>query len=321
VRLAPEWSEWLVENALRGASREDLVTGLVAGGLPPEEARRYVAEIVSSPVLGGAQRLLARSAGIEQVARLRRALDPGSLDELAPEQLDEQTLYRTYWTAHRPVVLRGGARSWPAASWTPERLAERFGEVEVAALVGRSADRRWWRDRQALTRRMPLRELVALVTSTSGDDVYADGRTDLLDQPGLEALRGELGLLPGLVGDGFPKSWLGPAGTLTPLHHDQSTGWLVQLYGHKRVWLASPLEPALLSTTDGLYNLVDPREPQAGELAEVVWHQVDLAPGDAVLLPVGFWHQVLALTPSISVSMGGFRWTNAFPWYTPGRRV
>jgi ribosomal protein L16 Arg81 hydroxylase len=53
----------------------------------------------------------------------------------------------------------------------------------------------------------------------------------------------------------------------------------------------------------------------------VVWHCVDLAPGDAILLPVGFWHQVLALSPSISVSMGGFAWTNAFPWYTPGRRL
>ena len=48
-----------------------------------------------------------------------------------------------------------------------------------------------------------------------------------------------------------------------------------------------------------------------------LWYQVD--PGDAVLTPVGWWHHVEALDPSISVSLSGFRWPNAFPWYLPGR--
>lgn len=317
--LAREWVAWITENVLRGAPRPDLIAGLVAGGLDEARAAAEVDAVVGSPILLGARHLLERSAAIEQAARLRRELDREPIRELG--SLDDETLFRDHWTVNRPVVLRGAAKDWPAASWTPRRLADRFGDVEVDVLAGRSADPRWWRDpRPTMTRRIRFAELMALTEGPPGDDVYADGRTDLLSRPGLEVLKGELGLLPGLVGDGFPKAWIGPAGTLTPTHHDQSTGWLVQLHGQKRVRMASPLEPALASHTDGLYNLVDPRQPQAGELAEVRWHTIELGPGDALLINVGWWHHVEALTPSISVSMGGFRWPNVFSWYCPGRR-
>ena len=95
--------------------------------------------------------------------------------------------------------------------------------------------------------------------------------------------------------------------------------WLVQRVGRKRVWLASPLEPALLDTGIGVFNSVDPRDPPEGDLAEVHWWETVIEPGDAVFLPAGWWHQVLAETPSVSVSLGGFRWRNNVKWYTPAR--
>ncbi|MEQ1501724.1 MAG: cupin-like domain-containing protein, partial [Myxococcota bacterium] len=248
--------------------------------------------------------------------RLRRAVAaPGIAERTA---LDEAALYETFWTANRPVVLRGAACAWPAAGWTHAGLAERFSEVSVEVLTGRSRER-WWVDRAPLRTRIPFGDLMAACLGPPSDDLYSDGRTELLAQPGLEPLRAELGTLPGLVGDGIPRTWIGPAGTVTPTHHDQSTGWLVQLVGAKRVWMASPLEAALMTTADGVYNRVDPRAPSEGELREVRWDEVELRPGDALLVPVGWWHQVVALSPSISVSFGGFRWPNRFDWYTPGR--
>jgi ribosomal protein L16 Arg81 hydroxylase len=56
-----------------------------------------------------------------------------------------------------------------------------------------------------------------------------------------------------------------------------------------------------------------------GELSEVAWLVVELAPGDAVFLPTGWWHQVVALEASISVSRGAFRWPSNRTWYAPGR--
>jgi hypothetical protein len=274
-----------------------------------------VRAVLSSPILAGARALVARSAAVEQVARLRRELDPAPVAVV--DALDEDRLHREHWTANRPVRVRGAAAAWPAAAWTFAGLAERFGEVPVDVLV---RDGAWWKaDREAITRRIPFADLVAAALGPPGDGLYADGRTNLLDQPGLAPLRADLRSLPGLAGDGFPKAWVGPAGTVTPTHHDQSTGWFVQLVGRKRVHLASPLEPALAATAVGLYNTVDPRVRSTGDLGEVRWHAVLLEPGDALLIPVGWWHHVEALDPSISVSFGRFRWSNVFAWYCPGR--
>ena len=164
----------------------------------------------------------------------------------------------------------------------------------------------------------PLSALLEKMAGPGGDDCYGVGRNDLLDD--LPELKGGIGGLPGVDrANPGARLWIGPAGTVTPLHHHQSAAWLVQRVGAKRVWLASPLETALLETTDGVFNRVDPRLPQEGDLAEVTWWETVIHPGDAVFLPAGWWHQVVAESASISVSLGRFRWPNNVEWYAPGR--
>lgn len=315
--LAPQWGAWITENLLRGAPPADILAVLVDQGLTEAQARARIEAIDGSPILAGARRLLARSAGVEQAARLARSLSAQA--PLEHDTLSEEAFHLGYLTAHRPVVLRGAAAGWPASRWTHHGLAQRLGQVEVEALVGRSDHARWWLQRDALRRRMPLAQLLSRCLEEVGDDLYAVGRNDLLAEPGLAPLVQELGLLPGCCGDPEPRLWIGPAGTCTPLHHDQNSAWLVQLEGRKRVWLASPLEPALLDTAEGVFNRADPTIPAAGEAAEIAWRSVVLQPTDAVFIPVGWWHRVVALDPSISVSLGRLRGQPAFTWYHPGR--
>ena len=46
--------------------------------------------------------------------------------------------------------------------------------------------------------------------------------------------------------------------------------------------------------------------------------EVVLAPGEALFIPAGWWHQVDALDVSISVSILSLAWPNDFSWYKPG---
>ena len=116
--------------------------------------------------------------------------------------------------------------------------------------------------------------------------------------------------------------WFGPAGTFTPLHHDATNNLFCQIYGRKRVELISPLEPGLLDRLQGFYlNLDPPDAPLAGhpslpEGARV--YTVELAPGDALFIPVGWLHQVRSLDVSITLSMLAFPRPNAYRWYRPG---
>jgi hypothetical protein len=315
--LPAAWTSWLTENLLRGAHPDRVIERLVAEGLPREQANGQVLEVLGSPIFQGARRLVLRSAGVEQAARLRRSFDCQATFEA--DELSDDAFRSGPWSGHRPQLLRGVAGDWPARSWTLSLLRERVGDVVIEVLRGRAGYRRWWAHRAELNTTMPLSELLDLMEGEPSNDVYAVGRNDLLATPGLESLASELGPLPGLHPErSHDRLWVGPAGTLTPLHHDQSAAWLVQLVGRKRVWLASPLEPSLLDSADGVFNLLDPREVE-GEATEVHWIDVVLEPGDAVFLPTGWWHQVLALDASISVSRGAFRETSTRDWYAPGR--
>lgn len=311
--VAPAWVAWATENLLRGADPADVIAVLRSRGLDEHEAVDLVREVRTSPIFAGARQLVGRSAAVEQAARLRRTFERQHTLEV--ETLDDTDFYTRAWTAHRPLVFRQGAAAW--TPWSLEDLEARFGGLEVEVMEGRSQHAQWWLHREALAKRMPLACLIERMRTTSGDDLYGVGRNDVLEA--LPALKEELGTLPGIGEDPSARLWIGPAGTLTPLHHDQSAAWLVQRVGTKRVWLASPLEPALFSTAQGVFNQLDARGPMTGDLAEVHWWELVIEPGDAVFLPAGWWHQVLAETASVSVSLGGFRWPNRFTWYAPGR--
>ncbi|NCG18427.1 MAG: hypothetical protein GWP91_05385 [Rhodobacterales bacterium] len=308
--LAPEWMAWITENLLRGALAEDVIQTLVDQKMNPDLAHSTVTWLANSGILDGARKLVGRGAAMEQATRLRRSFERQHLLEVSA--LNTLSFF-DHWTAHRPVVLRGAALDWP--TWTLDDLDTRFGSVEIEVLKGRSAHKQWWQKRDLIGVRMPLSSLLQTMRTRQTDDIYGVGRNNLFDA--LPTLANEIGTLPGIAEIPSAHLWIGPQGTVTPLHHDQSSAWLVQRIGRKRAWLASPLEPALFDTTRGIFNSVDARNPMTGDLAEVHWWETVLQPGDALFLPAGWWHQVIAETASVSVSLGRFIWPNSYPWYAP----
>jgi ribosomal protein L16 Arg81 hydroxylase len=113
--------------------------------------------------------------------------------------------------------------------------------------------------------------------------------------------------------------WLGPAGTVTPLHHDTSSILFCQIYGRKRIVLVSPFETALLDAPRGVYSNFDCEAKKlAPELARATRKVVELAPGETLFIPVAWWHHVRALEVSISLALNNFRLPNDYEWYKPG---
>jgi ribosomal protein L16 Arg81 hydroxylase len=45
---------------------------------------------------------------------------------------------------------------------------------------------------------------------------------------------------------------------------------------------------------------------------------VILEPGESLFIPIGWWHRVVSLEPSISVSLRSFIWDGGCAWYLPG---
>lgn len=316
--LSDATRSWAIDNLADGVAAPTLVAELVRAGVPKRVALAELAALSTSPLLPTLRNERGARAQLEQLVALRRRLEHDTIQRCPTPSADE--FYAHYFHANRPCVLPSFTEGWPARGWTPEGLAERLGDAEIEVVRGRDAypadyDRR---SRQ-LAARMPFRDYVALVRATSPtNDHYSVAHNRTMDRPAFAALLEDVviddawfdrGRLAG--GTAF---WFGPAGTVTPLHHDTTNILFCQLYGRKELTLVSPLEASLLGEARGFYStLRASSEPFPGRR-----HRVVLEPGDALFLPVGWWHEVRALDVSLSFSLLAFRRPNVFDEYQPG---
>ena len=324
--LARPWRVWLADNLLRGVARESLHAVLVSNGVPPRVATRGIAAAARSPELEAARTRLPLMVHESLGARLRR-----SLQDLRGAEIERRSVpgpdefLRHYYSTGTPVVFTDIVPRWPAFHrWSPEHLRQHYGSVELEIEAGRATDAtpdlNFERHRSTAT----MADYVARVLAAGHtNDLYLIANNRNLARPGLQPLLADIELPTGYFDPKPGRAarcgafWFGPAGTVTALHHDTSNILFFQVVGRKRFRLYAPDEPALLARARGVYNNLDP-ERDAAALATVPCLDIVLAAGEALFLPVGWWHHVRALDLSISVAFNHFTWPNDFDWYRPG---
>ena len=92
----------------------------------------------------------------------------------------------------------------------------------------------------------------------------------------------------------------------------------IQVHGRKRVRLFPPTATTLLDGARSMYANLDPELDNHRAFDQML--VVDLEPGDALFLPIGWWHHVRALDLSISLAVTHFHPHNRYDWYVPGAR-
>jgi hypothetical protein len=258
-------------------------------------------------------------------AHARGESDPTSVERRRTPWADE--FFRTYWAGHRPVVLTDAMRSWPALrKWTPSYFKKRFGNVTIEVTSGREADPRYDQNFRAHRRRLRMDRFIDRVVSAgTSNDIYMVSNNHTMRRPQFAKLLADIKPPRDLFEP--PRAtatslWIGPAGTITPLHHDTTNILFCQIYGKKRIELVSPQETALLfESLDGFYSPVDLDALDSTShpaLRSMLVKRVTVGPGDALYIPAGWWHRVTSLDVSISFSLLGFRRANDFDWYRPG---
>jgi len=316
---------------LRGVTVERVVETLVSAAVPRALALREVTTIAESPIFAGAVPLARDARRLGQLARLRRELEAQSSHATEVERRADVTadeFFARYVAGGIPVVLSDVVTRWPAfARWTPELFRAEYGDTTIDIVDGRDADPDYDRNTPKHTRTVTMREYIErILAAGETNDFYAVAQNRNLDRDALQPLWADL-TLPSEILDatrskGCAALWIGPAGTVTPLHHDTSNILFAQIYGRKRFVLASPFETELMRDAVGVYASADPETPleqMPAWLAAVRFLRLDLAPGELLYLPVGWWHHVRALDVSISVALNGFITPNRFEWYKPGQ--
>lgn len=316
--LSDPFRAWVLENAADGVAPGELVSALVEGGVPRPIAAREVAGLVISPHLAALRRERRGRIRAEQVLALLKELEPSEIERRPTPRADE--FYSRYFHENRPVIFTDFTAGWPARDWTPELLALRMGDAEVGVVQGRDAHPEDYDERtRQLEVTMKLRDYVALIRERSPtNDLYSVANNRNMEREAFKSLLEDIRIDEAWIDRrllaGGTSFWLGPEGTVTPLHHDTTNILFCQLHGRKRFVLASPFESALLGAARGFYARISPDSPDFAARR----HDVVLAPGETLFLPVGWWHEVRSLDVSISFSLLALRKKNRFEGYGPG---
>nr|GMD19358.1 putative lysine-specific demethylase JMJD5 [Ipomoea batatas] len=216
-----------------------------------------------------------------------------------------------HYVSGTPVIIRDCLDQWPAKSkWNDlNYLRSVAGFRTVPVEIGKHYLCPEWK--QELITFSEFLERIQSNDPTSTETTYL-AQHPLFDQ--IQELRQDI-LIPDYcsAGGGEIKSlnaWFGPAGTVTPLHHDPHHNILAQVVGKKyiRLYPATiseelyPHSEAMLSNSSQV-DLDNIEETEFEKIMEVEFEDCILEEGEMLYIPPKRWHYVRSLTTSFSIDL------------------
>ncbi|KAJ8386187.1 hypothetical protein AAFF_G00176110 [Aldrovandia affinis] len=289
---------------LMGAAVMDNILQTLVGILQNKVKKRQPGEEDSNeePAVKRVKGVSASVPEISPVAEIPRTQCP-SLERFSMDFLALQ----------KPVILKGVIDHWPAFKdhcWSIDYLRTVAGCRTVPVEVGsRYTDEEW---SQTL---VTVNEFIDsyILGKEEGGHVGYLAQHQLFDQ--IPELKEDIRipdyccLGEGEEDDITINAWFGPAGTVSPLHHDPQNNFLAQVVGRKYIRLYSPGESDKLYPHQSqlLHNTsqVDVGSPDVARFPDFVkapYQECILNPGEVLFIPVQYWHYVRSLDLSFSVS-------------------
>lgn len=213
------------------------------------------------------------------------------------------------YAANEPMLVP--IPRWPALDWTLEGLKHRLGDAPVEVQVDRVGDVDYEILPHLHRHQIPFSAFIDRIMSGPDNDVYLTGRNAEHNRAALAPLFADISPLPHCIRSpaDFGLLWLGGR-TITPLHHDLCNTLLCQIMGRKLVRLIHPLQVGRVENHFSVFSRLGWVTEEMATARGLVLTDFLLTPGQALFLPVGWWHCVRALDPSTSVSFTNFLWAN-----------
>ena len=321
--------QWVAEHLLRDGAPQAVLDTLAVAGFDAAASQALLQQVEQDPVFLAARRVQRGQRKLEAVAaNLQRLWEraPRYMQVDKRADVSEAEFLERYVSGCRPLVLTDLARDWPALQrWTPQQLAQRYGHLDVAVQRRRSSDPGYEQNKEHLRSVERLGAFIGSVLAAGhSNDLYMTANDEVMRRPEFAPLLEDVGSLPPWCDrallPGACSLWLGPAGTVTPLHHDRHMLFHTQIVGRKRWRFVSPLELPRLYNTQRVFSAVDPEAPDLARFPAfngVRVLDVVVEPGETMFLPLGWWHQVSSLDVSVSFSFSNVTFPNEFSYPDP----
>lgn len=327
--ISDSWIQWLAENRLRNCTPESMVQTMVAAGLDRARCEQAIPLLDGDPVFLAARRHQQLLRKLESVVANQQKLwemAPGYAHVQKRAKVSRDEFFERHVCGSRPLVLTDVADDWPAMRrWSPADLKARFGHLDIEIQAERNADPKFEENKLQHRQQVRLADFVDRVLAGGPtNDYYMTANNEALRRPEFAPLLADIGSLPPICdrADLARQSsfWFGPAGTVTPLHHDTLMLFHTQVVGRKRWRFISPLESPRLYNFNGVFSPIDIDRPDLHrfpDFAGVKVLEVIVEPGETVFLPLGWWHQVTSLDVSLSFSYSNLALPNHYSYTNP----
>jgi hypothetical protein len=299
-------------------------------GLPSPAAAAPAAALAQAQEIAALKLALAKRDWLLEAMERQRELAPAQACIERYRDMSSQEFLEHYYAPGRPVILGGEMDDWPAlARWTPDYLKARVGSALVEYQGGRTANARFEMEKDLHRREAPFDAFIDSITAIGeGNDAYITAYNSDRNRTALAPLTQDMGFLDKFLTREEPAPhgmpWIGPAGTVTSLHHDLTNNFVAQIVGRKRVLVIPAAQVGRLYNHQHVFSeIADLEAPgmaaQYPRLAGARVYDVVLEPGEILFLPFGWWHQVRSLDFSVTVTYTNFRWPNeAYTTYPAG---
>lgn len=323
------WRQWIAENKLRHCTEDSMVLTMSGAGVDAAQARAAIRAMDEDPVYAAAlkmRQLRDKLGSVMSNLQLLWEQAPlyGHIEKRSRVPRDE--FVDRYVHGCRPVVLTGVADDWPAMKrWSPQDLKARFGRHTVEIQAERSANARYEVDKLRHRKQVKLADFVDRVLAMGvSNDEYLTANNELLRRPEFSPLLDDIGSLPEVCDrDRLAERssfWFGPAGTVTPLHHDTLMLFHTQVVGRKRWRFVSPLQTPRVYNHFEVYSPIDLDAVDGSRFPDFQGVQVletVVEPGETMFLPLAWWHQVSSLDISLSFSYSNLDLPNHYTFRHP----
>jgi len=298
---------------------------------PPPKAAQTTAAGVSSNEIAALRLALAKREWLLESLERQRDLVPRLTTIERRSGLGAEEFLERYYAVNRPVILTDEMAGWPAlVRWTPDHLKTAIGARPIEFQDGRNRNQRFERDKDAHRREAPFDVFIdQILQPDAGNDAYLTAYNSEHNAEALSVLHDDLGFLDKFldrqVTAPHGMMWIGPAGTLTSLHHDLTNNLIAQIVGRKRIRLAPATEVGKLYNDQHVFSAISDLEDPGLDvtryprLAGLRLYEVTLEPGEILFVPFAWWHQVRSLDFSVTITYTNFRYKNDFHIdYPPG---
>jgi len=284
-----------------------------AGALPPLAASRATSPDDARAKMRLREDRDAQVRGVTSIDDMREAIKRAArhlpaMSEVPRLGILSAAQFRARAANGLPFLTTGLVKRWPLFSMTPQILRERFSDLQVRARVGDYINTAFAPDRAMAD--MSMLEYLELVEAGAHDLPPYLGNLEL------KALNSLCHWPTYFDKMGPPRFWIGPTGTMTPLHCDFDDNLFAQIWGSKRIFLSPPHHAEFLYPSEANAILFgSPFDPEAPDFEkfplarQATMIEVIVNPGDMLYVPAGWYHQVKALTFSLSSN----RWARAVP--------